>query len=50
MVDVLVAMKRALAVEYPGLILAVVDMLKSCSDYLSSDRPPLCVVRPRISS
>jgi hypothetical protein len=44
MVDVLVAMKRAfavecpnlsLAVECPGLSLAVVDMLKSCSDYLS---------------
>lgn len=35
MVDVLVAMKRALAVECLGLSLAVVDMLKSCSDYLS---------------
>lgn len=35
MVDVLAAMKRALAVECPGLSLAVVDMLKSCSDYLS---------------
>jgi hypothetical protein len=44
MVDVLIAMKRAfaveclglsLAVECPGLSLGVVDMLKSCSDYLS---------------
>jgi hypothetical protein len=35
MVDVLVAMKGALAVECLGLSLAVVDMLKSCSDYLS---------------
>jgi hypothetical protein len=35
MVNVLVIMKRAFTVECPGLSLAVVDMLKSCSDYLS---------------
>lgn len=35
LVDVLVAMKRVLAVECLGLSLAVVGMLKSCRDYLS---------------
>jgi hypothetical protein len=45
MVNVLVAMKRAfaveclslsLAVECPGLSLEVVNMLKSCKDYLGN--------------
>jgi hypothetical protein len=44
MIDVLIAIKRAFAVEYlglsltvecPSLSLGVVDMLKSCKDYLS---------------
>lgn len=35
MIDILVAIKRMFAVECPRLSLAVVDMLKSCKDYLS---------------